>query len=429
MKKVLIITYYWPPSGGAGVQRWVKLSKYLAELNLEIHVLTVDEKYASYTSSDKSLIKDINPKVIVHKTKSFEILKLYGKIAGKNKVPSAGFSNVNVNSKKQKLINFIRSNFFIPDPRKGWNKYAYQEAKKIIATYNIETIITSSPPHSTQLIGYKLKMKYNIKWIADFRDPWTDIYYYNILNHSRISDFINKNYERKVLEKSDNIITVSNSIGELFNQKSPKIQKNKIHIIPNGFDYEDFKDRKINKSDKFIITYTGTMSSLYEPQIIFQAISELINENKIKNLLIQFIGSISNDILSYIKKLNLKEYLVLLDTVPHDEIIDFQLNSTLLLLVIPNVQNSNGILTGKIFEYLATNNPILCLGPENGDAAEIIEQCNAGKTFNRNQINDIKEYLVTEYQSFISSKTIDQNENINLYNRELQALKIFKEIL
>ncbi|HRQ31008.1 MAG TPA: glycosyltransferase, partial [Saprospiraceae bacterium] len=266
MQKILIITYYWPPSGGAGVQRWVKLVKYLSVQNIEIHVLTVDQQYASYSMTDHSIISDIPDNIHIHKTKSFEPINIYGKIVGKNKIPIAGFSNVDNFSLKQKTVNFLRSNLFIPDPRKFWNYFAIKKAKELILKNGIEVVITSSPPHSTQLIGRKLKKLLKVKWIADLRDPWTDIYYYPLLYHSKLSKKIDRYYEKKTLESSDAIITVSESLKELFLQKLQDLPKDKFTIIPNGFDEADFEPAKIIKDfDKFVINYTGSMSLEYHP--------------------------------------------------------------------------------------------------------------------------------------------------------------------
>jgi hypothetical protein len=197
-RKVLIITYYWPPSGGAGVQRWLKFAKYLPEFGVEPIVLTVDPKYASYPQRDESLEKDIHQKLKVYKTKTFEPLNLLSGILGKKNVPYGGFTNVNKKSFLQTILRFIRGNFFIPDARVGWNNYAYKKAKEIIEEYKIDTVITTSPPHSTQLIGLELKKKLSITWIADFRDPWTDIYYYKDLLHTCLAKRLDKNKEQEV---------------------------------------------------------------------------------------------------------------------------------------------------------------------------------------------------------------------------------------
>jgi len=175
MKKVLIITYYWPPSGGAGVQRMLKFVKYLHQLGVQITVITVDPRKASYQLTDDSFLKDIPDDINVIKTNTFEPFNLYKSLGSKKEIPHSGFANETNPGFFQKASRFVRGNFFIPDARRGWNKYAYREAIKVIKNNKIDAIITSSPPHSTQLVGLKLKNKYNIPWVADLRDPWTDI--------------------------------------------------------------------------------------------------------------------------------------------------------------------------------------------------------------------------------------------------------------
>jgi len=428
MEKVLIITYYWPPSGGAGVQRWVKLAKFLTKQNITVHILTVDEKYASYMQYDSSFDSEIksNNKLHVHKTKSFEIISYYSKIAGKKNVPTAGFSNVDNASFTQKVATFIRSNFFIPDPRKGWNKYAYKEAVKIINKYNIKTVITSSPPHSTQLIGLKLKKKLNINWVADLRDPWTDIYYYSILKHTFVSSAIDKAFERKVLVNADKVLTVSEGLKDLFLAKSEKINPDKIKILPNGFDPDDFINAKKTNRESFTICYTGTMSDQYEPQKFLETFSEFIRDKNDTKILLQIVGNISKSILENIEKLKLGNYFQYIDTVPHNAIIDYQINASVLLLIIPNVKNAKGILTGKLFEYLASKNPILMIGPKSGDAAKIISECNAGIIFERNEKESIKAYLEEKYQMFKGGESILNSSIINEYNRKYQAQELMK---
>ena len=227
-KKILIITYYWPPSGGAGVQRWLKLSNYLVKLGHEVHVIYPNEKHASYMVLDKTLTQEIDPNIELHPTKSFEPLKLYSRLFGKKRIPSAGFANVNKTSKIQQFIIFLRTHLFIPDPRKYWGVYAYSTAKKIIKEHQIDNVITSSPHHSVQLIGKRLKRKFPIRWIADFRDLWTDVYYYELLNHSRFSNYFDKRYEREIIESADHIVTASDVYIPFFNDKSRKVNLDKL---------------------------------------------------------------------------------------------------------------------------------------------------------------------------------------------------------
>ncbi len=427
MKKILIITYYWPPSGGAGVQRWVKLAKYLPDYGVKPIILTVDSASASYMQVDKKLMEDVDPNLIVHTTNSFEPINMYAKIVGKEKVPTAGFSNVNNSNWKQKLINRIRSNFFIPDPRRGWNKYACKKAIEIIENERIDTVITSSPPHSTQLIGLKLKTSHKLRWIADLRDPWTDIYYYGILGHSVLSKWIDKKYENTVVNSANDIITVSHSIKQLFGAKLKNGDHSKIHIVPNGFDHEDFQFEVEKNKEHFTLVYTGTMSNQYNPAVIFECVENL-NQNFGSDLIrLQIVGSVSEDITQEIKnKLPNAEFV---GHVSHNKVVRLQKSADMLLLVIPEVTNSEGILTGKLFEYLASGNPILGLGPVNGDAHQIVEECRLGKFFARKDKKEISKYLQEAVQNWKGNVHFtEQNERTKIYSRKYQAQQIAKII-
>tara|TARA_B110000046_G_scaffold28052_1_gene28843 strand:- start:160584 stop:161858 length:1275 start_codon:yes stop_codon:yes gene_type:complete len=422
LKKLLLITYYWPPSGGAGVQRWLKLSKYLALQGTEVHILTVNPEKASYTTIDHSLLKDVHPKLHIHQTDSFEIINYYSKVVGKKNVPSAGFSNVNNESIVQKTVNSLRSNLFIPDPRKGWNKYAYKKAEEILTKYNIQTVITTSPPHSTQLIGLKLKERLNTNWIADLRDPWTDIYYYHLLGHSKWSKSKDKNLEKNVIERSNKILTVSKGLSEIFSSKSDQKILDKIKLIPNGFDPDDFSQPlDLSKQDNyFVIAYTGTMSNQYEPEVFFNALKKVKTTKRIK---VQFVGSIASTIISKIKELDIEVEVI--PTVPHDQIVRYQRSADALLLVIPKVSNAKGILTGKLFEYLASYKPIIGIVPEESDAREIIEDCKAGICFTRNEIEQLTARLTKLIHSDPSEINPDKTK-IESFSRKHQAIQIQK---
>ena len=217
VKKVLLITYYFPPSGGAGVQRWLKTIKYLPEFGVEPIVLTVDPNVASYPQVDTALCNEVPDFVKVYRTTTKEILSLYKRVSPQKQVPYGGFANEPNPTLLQKISRFIRGNFFLPDPRKGWNKYALAKAKEIIETEAIETIVTTSPPHSTQLIGLELKRQYpHLKWVADLRDPWTDIYYNEDLYPTRLAKKRNLRYECSVLQNADQVITVSEECRRVF---------------------------------------------------------------------------------------------------------------------------------------------------------------------------------------------------------------------
>jgi len=418
LKRVLIITYYWPPSGGAGVQRWLKFVKYLPQYGWDPIVLTVDPDKASYPQKDESLIEEINSDIKVFHTNTFEPYNLYKKISSNKETPYGGFVNSEKNNFKEKVLRWIRGNFFLPDPRKGWNRYAIKKAKELITQYSIEVVVTTSPPHSTQLIGLELKKKTGIKWVADLRDPWVDIYYFKQLYPSFIATGIHKNFERKVFKYADNIITVSPQLKRIFSNKAENIS-DKIKVIPNGFDEEDFADfYKLPANEKFTLSYVGTISEKYNIDGLISGIL-LLPESIKSNIKIQFIGKLSNDLYDLFSRAGLKDLVEVIGYVEHKKAIKYMCTSQLLLLIIPKVKDNEGILTGKMFEYLATQKPILYIGPTNGDAANIIAECESGDSCDYNDSVKIKEVILKHFNSF-SSKNVTPviNKEIAKYSRQ-----------
>jgi len=254
VKKVLIITYYWPPSGGSGVQRWLKFVKYFRDFGIEPIVLTVAPEFAALPNLDESLEDEIPVGIEVHKTRAKSPFGFYKKIK-KGAVPNSGFAGEGKANLFDNLFRFIRGNFFIPDARIGWNKFALEKARELIQLHGIDTIITSSPPHSTQLIGLQLKKEFNIKWLADLRDPWTEIYYNKLLLRTNWAKKIDYRYEQTCLQNADTLIVVSEDIKRRFGEARETILE-KIHVIPNGFDEEDFsKEQTKNDAGVKYISY------------------------------------------------------------------------------------------------------------------------------------------------------------------------------
>ncbi len=391
MKKVLIITYYWPPSGGAGVQRWLKFAKYLPDYGIEPLILTVDPQYASYPQVDKSLEKEIPPNLKIFKTRSFEALRILSGIFGKKSVPYGGFSNVDRRSFFQMLLRFIRGNFFIPDARVGWNRYAEKKAREIMLTHDIDTIITTGPPHSTHLVGLRLKTSLRVKWIADFRDPWTDIYYYSDMLHSPVVKRIDSMKERRVLLEADGVIAINNSVRDLLVSKTGKADTGKFTVITNGFDEEDFEFPAV-VSDSFVITYTGTMSGHYHLQVFFRTLSKLVNKYPELNIKFRLAGNISFSIEKVIKKYGLWDSFESLGYVEHEMLAGILKGSTVLLYVFPKTENYKGS-SGKLFEYLAARRPIIAIDNIESDAAEIINECEAGICFSPEDKEGLMHYL------------------------------------
>ena len=413
VKNVLLITYYFPPSGGAGVQRWLKTINYLPKAGVETIVLTVDPAVASYPQIDDSLCNDVPSGIKIYRTHTREILSLYKKVSPKKEVPYGGFANEPNPNFIQKISRFIRGNFFLPDPRRGWNKYALAKAKEIIKTEPIETIVTTSPPHSTQLIGLELKRLYpHLKWVADLRDPWTDIYYNEDLYPTRWAKKRNLRYERSVLIGADQIITVSERCKRLFAEKADVAEK--IAVVPNGYDGKDFLQLGVRseelgvtsvESNLKILSYIGVMA----PQYDLVPLKKLVQGRK--DILLRFVGVVSEDIKHEIESWGVQTEFI--SYVSHNKAIEYMQASDALLLFIPNVPNNEGILTGKLFEYLAAGRKILLFGPECGDAMRLINECEAGKCYSEDFSLD--NFLNMPYKG---------NDNIKSYSREALAYKI-----
>ncbi len=398
MKPVLIITYYWPPSGGPGVQRPLKFVKYLPLQGFQPLVITVDPTTAYYPLLDESLAKDIPPQAQVYRTPTFEPFGIYEKLKGRNQMPKPGFAGSGKAGPGEWVARFIRGNLFVPDPRKGWNRYLIRQALQLIEETKPLAIISSSPPHSTQLAGLKIKQLSKVPWIADLRDPWTDIYYYKEFHHLPWIKKKDATYERRVLEEADAILVVSESIKRLFLTKSPNIASQKIHVIPNGFDPDDFPLVHCpENTPSFSLVYTGTLSPDYPTDAMAEALYILKTRNKIENIQIHIIGKASPQIHEAFHSRGLGNQLKLTAYVPHSEAIAKMQCADALLLIIPNVANNEGILTGKLFEYMATGVPILGLGPMHGDAAKILSQTAAGQMFAYNEPILIADWLLKTY--------------------------------
>ena len=410
MKKVLIITYYWPPSGGAGVQRWLKFVKYLPEFGLQPVVLTIDPANATYPVIDDTLINDVQDDLIVHHASGFNPLELAAKIFGRKNLAQGGFSGVNKKSLKLRVLRFIRGNLFIPDPRYGWNKNAFRKAAELIKEHKIEVVITSSPPHSTQLIGLKLKRRIGIKWIADLRDPWMDIYYYADLSRTYFAKLKDKSLEKRVLREADEVLTVGNHLKTLFENKGAK----RVRVVTNGYDKSDFQglgDKKWFDPNKINIVYAGTMSDVYNPAAFFSVVKQMGDDGR--NFHMHFFGSQTDKLRSeaidaFGDRCTFHEYI------NHADLPGVYMCADVLLLVIPDQKHDKVILTGKLFEYIAARKPILGIGPKDGDAAQVVARCDSGRFFNRSDEAQMKTFLQQVVQKELSLKFND----IEAYERK-----------
>ncbi len=441
MKKVLIISYYWPPSGGSGVQRWLKFVKYFREFGIEPIVLTVDPAFATFPNYDYSLTEEIPEGIEIHTTQASSPFELYKKVRKKD-APQAGFSGEKKTGLVDKAMRFIRGNFFIPDARIGWNKFALEKAKELIQFHNIDSIVTTSPPHSTQLIGLALKKEFNLHWLADLRDPWTEIYYNQELFRTPFAKRKDYKFEQACLKNADKIVVVSEDIKRHFGAKRKEIL-DKIHVIPNGFDEADFlkvkseelkvksevksevesgklKDEGLDcnnahqdfnslaNSGSKIISYVGNLGEQYPVEGFLEAFSEITKTES--NWKLNFVGNCHNGVKALVEKLNLSQSVVFVPYVNHSEAIDYMINASVLLLIIPEIENNKGILTGKLFEYLATGNPILNIGPKDGDAATILKENAVSVTLNPNEKQAIIDFILNSTSNQREVNSVSKNK-------------------
>jgi glycosyltransferase involved in cell wall biosynthesis len=416
--KILFVSYYWPPCGGPGVQRALKFARYLPDHDCYPYVITVDDKKASYPIIDKSLYDDVPETVKVFRTDTSEPFGIYSAFTKKKEIPHSGFANERSPGVLQKFSRFIRGNFYIPDARIGWNKYAYAKILELMKSEKFDAVITTSPPHSSQLIGLKLKQETRLPWIADMRDPWTDIYYYKDMMHTGYARRKDAAYEKAVLENADEILVVSPAIKRIFEKKSTSVTPSKIHVIPNGYDDSDFMIKSAPPEDAFVITYTGIIALNYGIQNFIRSVAGIIKENTDK-IKLRFIGNTGDDIRNLVSAERIQDHVEYINYMPHKESVGMLMKSTVLLLAIPQIQNNEGIMTGKLFEYLASCKPIICIGPPNGDAAAIINECKAGRTFDYNEQDTVTKYLNNQISLWGKNPDLDRKNELHIkYSRD-----------
>jgi glycosyltransferase involved in cell wall biosynthesis len=415
--KVLIITYYWPPAGGSGVQRWLKFVKYLQAFDIEPIVYTVDN--SNYPKEDKTLINEVPKNIQILRQPIWEPTDL---LFWKKKNTKKGDVSNSVNNG---FLSFIRGNFFIPDPKIFWVNSSVKYLQTFLNSNKVDVIISTGPPHSMHLIAQKLQGNNKMKWIADFRDPWTDLYYNKEFKQLSFAKKKNEKLEASVFKNADCVLTVSNSLKKEFDKKAKRVE-----VITNGFDDEVLTKNLIRLDRKFTISYIGLLPKQSNPKLLFKVLNSLCVENvDFKNdLQINFIGDISDDVKAEIENHNLTENASFIGYVSHREAIEYQKKSQILLLLIPNVEKSEGILTGKLFEYLTAKRPILAIGPEKGDLSEILKQTNAGVVVDFNNEEKLVSEINTLYQQYKTGEIKVDLISIEQYHRK-ELTKNLSEII
>ena len=415
-KKTLIITYYWPPAGGPGVQRWLKFVKYLPEFNIDPVVFIPENP--NYPIIDESLTSEVSKDITIINHPIKEPYKWAGFFSNtSSKTISKGIiSDEKEQSFIEKSMLYVRGNFFIPDARIGWVKPSVSFLLDYIKKEGIETIITTGPPHSVHLIGLQIKQKLGVKWLADFRDPWTTIGYHKQLRLTSASKAKHKLLEKEVLNASDQIIVTSFVTKKEFQGFTNK----SIEVITNG--YDDEATVEFQMDTKFTLSHIGSLLSKRNPEILWRVLSELVRDNESfsKDFQLNFIGSISEKVLKSIKKYNLSNYIHEVGYVSHQEAIIYQKKSQVLLLIEIDSEDTKCIIPGKLFEYMISNRPIVAMGPKGSDVEKIIKETNTGHYFNYSDYESLKRIILEHYKAF-QNKTL-QSHPIGLQKYHRKAL-------
>ena len=413
-KKILIITYYWPPAGGPGVQRWLKFVKYLPDFGIQPIVYIPDNP--TYPIVDENLINEVSDKAIILRNKIFEPYQL-ASFLSKNKTKKIS-SGIIPNKKKQSFLDktflWIRGNLFIPDARVFWVKPSFSYLEKYILENKIDTIITSGPPHSLHLIGLELKQKLDLKWFADFRDPWTTIGYHKSLRLSNFAAKKHKALEYEVLNSADTIIVTSKTTKTEFEAITTK----PISVITNGYDSEQVEKQTLDT--KFSLAHIGSFLSERNPLILWESLTELIQEvpGFNYNLEIKLIGAVSQEVLETISQFELNKYLNNLGYVSHNVAIAHQRKSQVLVLIEINSEDTKSIIPGKLFEYMVSNRPIIAIGPQDSDFAEIITSTNTGVFLTYSEKMKLKSVILDFYNQFLEVKLQSNGVGLQKYSRK-----------
>lgn len=425
MKRVLIITYYWPPSGGSGVQRWVKFAKYLPKEGWQPVIYTPENP--ELTTIDKTLAAEIPPEAEVVKTHIFEPYGIYRKLMGKGSstdlkaLTSAGSDGNEVNpvnggkkSWKQKLSLYIRGNFFIPDPRIMWVRPSVKFLKSYLKKHPVDAIVSTGPPQSMHLIGLELSKATGLPWLADFRDPWTKIFYFKHLELTHRSEAKHQALEKKVVDGATRIIAVSPMVKKDFEA----ITSTPVELITNGFDEEDFND-PFEADEYFNITHTGLFASDGDPEILWKVLAAKCQEDKEfrKLLRIRLVGKTDQEIVNSVETAGLGPNLVNLGYQSHEVAVREQRNASVLILPLRKEPEYEAVLPGKLFEYLASRRPILGIGQTDGAMAQVVRNTGSGIVYDWNEEQKIRRWVDFSWEEFKNHELLDNATDISMYSR------------
>lgn len=440
-KNVLFIAYHFPPIGGSGVQRSLKYVKYLPSNGYNPVVVTVKDGHNF--AYDYGMLKEIPKEIKVYRSNSGEMLWLRNKIENTNKVLKKfkiSFSkegrntlDSNVSSKekglKEKVFELLEYNYYIPDTKIRWYKHAVKDIKnRILKENDIDVIYSTSAPYTDHLIALNIKKYTNKPWVADFRDPWIgNGAISNKYSKKRINK--EKEMEAEVIKMADIVINVTEPITQMYKKRYP-MYSDKFITITNGFDGGEKENIEIIKNDVFKITYAGLLDSTRNPQSLIKALENLYLKRPeiFEEIRVDFIGYIAEDLKDIIIKSNISKFININSYVEHKEILNYMASSNINLIILPDNEESKGVFTGKIFDYILVEKPILGIMPTNGVASNLINDNNIGLAVNHNEIDKIEEYIYTQYKRFKNGEDLSTNsiEKCKQYDRRVLTKKLSK---
>ena len=422
MKRVLIISYYWPPTGGSGVQRWVKFAKYLREFGWDPVVYTPDNP--EQLARDESLLTDLPKDMTVLRRKIREPYALYHKFFGASD-KGAGVNPLNQQKKtfKQRLAILLRGNLFVPDPRVGWVRPSVRFLTGYLKDNPVDAIVTTGPPHSMHLIGERLHKRTGIRWIADFRDPWTEMHYFKHMGLLPWTAADHRRMEQRVLDHADAVIAVSDPVRADFQARTAT----PVYLITNGFDEDDFASFPTPlPRDRFTLVHTGLFASDGNPLRLWDTLARKCSEDRAfkAQLRIVLAGKTDAEILDALKDRGLSDHVENLGYLPHYKTTELQQSANVLMLPLRQEPEYAKALPGKIFEYLAARRPVLGIGAEGGAAAGVLADAGAGAMYDWDRTEPVRNFIDAAWERHLSGEDGPQQGNIAAYSRRALTEKL-----
>lgn len=416
--RLLLVTYYFPPSGGAGVQRALKWTKYLPSFGVDPVVLTV--RGGAFPQLDPTLGEEVPATVTVSRAPAFDPFGLYARLTGRKREEAVSLRTDAVGSDRsaaERLARWLRANVFIPDARVGWVPFAVARGRMLVQAHRPGAVLSTGPPHSTHLVG-KFLQGSRRPWVADFRDPWTDIHYYDHLPRTGLAASVDERLERMVLRRADAVTSVSSSWARLLEEKGAR----DVTVIPNGYDPEDFAGPATSRSRVgFVIGHVGSLHASRNPEALWQSIARLRQGERLAPIRFRVVGRAGEEVLasaaSHDVQVEDAGYL------EHAEAVAEMRSAHLLLLSTEAHGAQAGHITGKVYEYLASGTPVLGVGDPTGEAAELLASTGGGRMFARDDVQGIHDFLAQAYRKWERGEAIPGADKsaILRYSRVTQA--------